>query len=182
MASTLARIGGGTRTHGCSILLPRAHSPRSTQNEAARTPPLSSSFPHPVLIRTTTPRRSSVNSTAVFAIATLRAYSHRSTQMKTVIIPPPSSSCPYIPASQSHWQCKAVDSHRCFAAPTLPTTALFEANTPRRHTQCPRHCPYAFPILSCSHHPATRAGRYHCLFCPNVHRYISFNSFICPEL
>ena len=32
---------------GCSILFPRAHSPCSTQNEAARIPPLFSSCPHP---------------------------------------------------------------------------------------------------------------------------------------
>ena len=65
-------------------------------NEAARIPPLSPSFLHSELIRTAAPRRSSENSTAVFAVPTLRAHSHSSTQTKTVIIPPPSSLCPHI--------------------------------------------------------------------------------------
>ena len=65
-------------------------------NEAARIPPLSSSFLQSDLIRTAAPRQSSKNSTTVFAVPTLRAHSHSSTQTKTVIIPPPSSLFPHI--------------------------------------------------------------------------------------
>ena len=137
-------------SHCC---LRRAHTPSSFvsqhPDEAARIPPLSSPFPHPTLFALQHSDEDGDNPTAVFIMPT---YSRK----------------PVTLAVQSSVIPTAVLLH------PLPTTAPFEANTPRRHTQRPHHCPYALPILSCSHHPATRAGRYHCLFCPNVHSYISF--------
>ena len=125
----------------CSILL-RAHSPRSIQNEAARIPPLSSSFLHPKLIRTTAARRSSGNSTAVFPVATLRAHSRSSTQTKTVIIPPPSSLCPHIPPSPVTLAAQSSVIPTAVLLHLLYNGSVGGQHPGRRwrHTQCPHHC------------------------------------------
>lgn len=110
---------GRTRTEACSILDPLAHSPRSTQNEAARITPLSSPCPH-------LPAASHLQTL-------LRAHSHHSTLNKAArTLPPPlprlqseliRTAAPrrrrrnfhrrlrraYIfPQAQSHWQRKVA--------------------------------------------------------------------------
>ena len=157
----------------CSILL-RAHSPPSIQNEAARIPPLSLSFRHPELIRTAAARRSSENSTVVFPVPTLRAHSRSSAQTKTVIIPPPSSLCPHIPASPVTL---AAQSSVIPTALLLPYSLQLLRWRPTLWQEVASYptasspCPYNLPIPSCSHHPATHAGCYHCLFCSKVYIY-----------
>ena len=133
------------------------------------------------------PKRSSKNPTAVFVVPTPRPHSHHNTQTKQREFHrclrrshTPSLFAPQhtdedgdnptavfiVPTYSRKRVTLAVQSSVIPTAAPLPTTAAFEANTPRRHTQRPHHRPYALPILSYSHHPATRAGRYHCLFCP----------------